>query len=343
MGSMTLVLAPVTGATETGRPKWVWVVERTIGDAKHEIKSESRAAATKVFRDAILQGIQESFSVHARAVEPTGAGEEVHYDSSGRIVKRRMIQPREGLLGPRCFISPVLGEDRKARTASLRPPKKAAAPKPSAKPRTPKPTAAPKPAVAPKPSAKPEAKPRTPRTPKPAAAPKPAAISPHVAEYLALTSAAAQTAWATTAKPYQIAQVVKYVSIHGTAAQKKDLEGARAEARALLEARKPPKGKPGRPRKPQAPPPPKPEPEMIRAPRPQQIRQQRPARVPRPAEDPVFVPVYEPAPPVLSPSPAAPPVVVAPPPAPTPAPADDERARAAAEFERMMKMLASVS
>lgn len=233
---IALVAGPVLGQDSRGRPRWTWKVERTVGDVKQEIQAANRPEATRIFREAILQGISEGFSVFARYVEQTGAGEEAEYQSDGTVSFRRMISAREGILGPRCFVVPMTPIEKAKRTAALRPPKKDAPP-----PKPPKPAKPPKEAKPPKPPKEPKpAKP--PKPPKPEAGPK---MAPAVVEYL---SAPNKVAWVAAAPGVKLAHIAKYMKAHGTAAQQQEFQAART----AREEGKPVKP-PSRPPRPAAP------------------------------------------------------------------------------------------
>lgn len=301
MQKVTIVAGPVSGAGPGGRPRWNWRVERTIGSTTHTIEPASAAEARKVFKAAILQALSENFPVFARFVEQTGAGEEAEYKADGTIVSRRMIPAREGILGPRCFIVPTTPVEKAKRTAALRHPPK---PKAERKAKPPKVKAERKP--------KPVKEPKQAKPPKPPKAPKVPGVSPMVSAYLAAPDKAA---WIASARGVEIAQVVRYLNQHGTAAQRAELEAARGARPA-----KPPKA----PRGTRAAPPTPTTTEVFVDP----VRVPRPTRTSAPRRQPVPPGgIYEDP----RPRPAAPPPAPPPPPA---APAVDP---ALAMLEQWMK------
>lgn len=257
---LSIVGGPVVSKVGN-RTRWQWVVERTIGDKVQKVEAASRADAARIFRDAILQAIGEEFSVFARFVDQTGGGDETEYGADGSILARRSISPKEGLIGPRCFVTPLTTVARKARTASLRPPKDAKPPKPpkppkpakpGRKPKASKPPAKPpsaKPATAKPPSApKPKPKPR--REPKPKAEAKVPAL---VQRYLDAQAAGTARAFVGGLKGIQIAQVVRWVNQHGSAADKAALEAARAKGSMRTSSKPAPRVPTAPPRAPTAP------------------------------------------------------------------------------------------
>lgn len=178
MPKMDLRLAPVLGHNDKGTPRYDWKLQRIAGESKHEIVVRTKREAAKALKNAICDGLAHGFTVDALFVDQTGGGVAATYHADGTMKDRRMISPKEGLLGPRCFEIPTTKLEQRKRRAALRPPKAAAAAKPTRKPKTPKPKA---PAKSAKPKVSAKAKtPAKPKTAKPQAA---RAMPPAIASF----------------------------------------------------------------------------------------------------------------------------------------------------------------
>ncbi len=149
MAHIDIRVAPVV--SDKGN-RFVWRIERRLGEAKKPTAGTVTTAveARRAYKAEIRQALDHKYTVAARFVDATGAGEEVAYDKDGTMT-RKAISPRDGLLGPQCFVAPMSLAARKARAAASRPAKPAAA---ASKP---KPAAAGKPKPKPQPAATPRA------------------------------------------------------------------------------------------------------------------------------------------------------------------------------------------
>ena len=127
-----VLAGPVLGAGASGRPRWEWRVERTVGSDTHAVPAGSKSEAKRIAQEVILDAIAAGFTVHARFVEQTGYAQSGVYHPDGRMTDVTYHTPKDGLLGPRCFELPFTVQERKVRASAMRPKKPQAEDKPAA-------------------------------------------------------------------------------------------------------------------------------------------------------------------------------------------------------------------
>lgn len=148
---VTVQLAPVVSPKQASR--YVWRLQRTLGSKTVEVDLTTRSEAVKAFKAEINGAREKGHPVDARFLDATGGGEEASYATDGTMT-RKPIKAKDGLLGPRCFVTPITTSARKAQMQASRPAKG----KKTSKPAKVKPAKPAKPAKAKPASAKPAKK-----------------------------------------------------------------------------------------------------------------------------------------------------------------------------------------